>query len=128
MSSQATHASDCKEYGTRIENLERRQSATDAQVSAIAVELKAISNMQTLYCAELKDAKTAILSEIKEVKVTQTAMQIDNATISERMRSDKEHIKDTKAENKWWVELLLKLTPYGGALAVIYYASSKILN
>ena len=125
-------SSPAPEHHAQIAGLDRRMSdfekwrtETTVQLQAISQTLNDSKTFQNRTCDEMKESRAEILRELKTVTQVIHQMQIENAATNAGIVASEKYRSESKTDGKWWVDLTIKLAPYGGMLAVVYYALSK---
>ena len=113
---------DCKEYAEVIASHERRINDFSEWKSQISNELKVINSTQLSTSETMKETRQEIVGQLKQIASVQQAMQIDSATLSERIRAEREHKTESKADNKWLINLLMAMPQILITLALIFAA------
>lgn len=113
---------DCKEYAEVIASHERRINDFSEWKSQISSELSSIRATQLSTTETMKETRQEIVGQQKQIITTLQAMQIENATLAERIRAESEHKKESKSDNKWLANLALSIPQLLITLAAIFAA------
>lgn len=111
----------------RMSDFEKWRTETTVQLQSISQTLTDSKTFQNRTCDEMKESRSEILSELKTVTNAIHQMQIENAATNAGIVASEKYRSESKTDGKWWAEIAIKITPYVGTLAVIYYVSQKLL-